>query len=239
MSCASWWATRCCCAATSIVADLYAHLDHVRAATRQPVSTAEPWHVWMRYPELADHVDYIAVHMLPYWEGVEVEAAVEYVVGKMQLLQQTFPGKQIVIGEVGWPSDGRTRESAVASTSNEALFLRRFLARARKEGYVYYVMEAFDQPWKARVRRRGRRLLGRVRRRIASRSSNSPQPIVRMPQWHVLAAASVVTRGGAAVAVLFPQPHAAQPRPQLPRHGRVRHGHAGGVDPVRLSRSST
>ena len=29
--------------------------------------------------------------------------------------KQRFPGKPIVIGEVGWPSDGRTRESAVAS----------------------------------------------------------------------------------------------------------------------------
>ncbi|MGI9246594.1 MAG: beta-(1-3)-glucosyl transferase, partial [Steroidobacteraceae bacterium] len=51
--------------------DLYAHLDHVRAATRQPVGTAEPWHVWLQHPELANHVDFIAVHMLPYWEGVD------------------------------------------------------------------------------------------------------------------------------------------------------------------------
>jgi len=36
----------------------------------------------------------------------------------------------------------------VASMSNEATFLRRFLDRAGKEGYIYYVMEAFDQPWK-------------------------------------------------------------------------------------------
>jgi exo-beta-1,3-glucanase (GH17 family) len=57
-------------------ADLIAHLEHVRAATRQPVSTAEPWHVWILCPELAQHVDYIAVHVPPYWEGVEVEAAV-------------------------------------------------------------------------------------------------------------------------------------------------------------------
>jgi hypothetical protein len=131
-------------------ADLVAHLEHVRSATRQPVSTAEPWHVWMLYPELAEHVDYIAVHMLPYWEGVEVEVAVDYVIDKMALLERTFPGKEIVIGEVGWPSAGRTRESAVATTSNQALFLRRFLDRATQEGYVYYVMEAFDQPWKER-----------------------------------------------------------------------------------------
>ena len=49
------------------LADLQAHLDHVCAATRQPVSTAEPWHVWILYPELAEHVDYIAVHMLRFF----------------------------------------------------------------------------------------------------------------------------------------------------------------------------
>jgi exo-beta-1,3-glucanase (GH17 family) len=92
------------------LADLTAHLDHVRAATRQPVSTAEPWHVWIRYPELAEHVDFITVHMLPYWEGVEVEAAVGYVGEKLAEVQKAFPGKPIVIGEVGWPSEGRTRE---------------------------------------------------------------------------------------------------------------------------------
>jgi hypothetical protein len=62
-----------------------------------------------------------------------------------------FPGKPIVIGEVGWPSNGRTRESAVASEANEALFLRRFLAHASREGWIYYVMEAFDQPWKSQI----------------------------------------------------------------------------------------
>ena len=52
--------------------ELTEYLDEVRSATRQPVSTAEPWHVWLAHPELADHVDFLAVHMLPYWEGVDV-----------------------------------------------------------------------------------------------------------------------------------------------------------------------
>lgn len=174
------------------IVDLAAHLEHVRSATRQPVSTAEPWHVWIDHPELAEHVDYIAVHMLPYWEGVEVEAAVGYVVEKMQRLERQFPGKPIVIGEVGWPSDGRTRDSAVASTSNQALFLRRFLAHAEREGYVYYVMEAFDQPWKERAEGKVGAYWGVYdadrQQKFAFRA-----PIVRVPNWQVLAAASVIT----------------------------------------------
>src|SRR5690606_9193928 len=118
-------------------------LAQVGRQVAQPVSTAEPWHVWLRYPQLADNVDFLTVHMLPYWEGIDVDAAVDYIVDKMDQLQRRFPDKPIVIGEVGWPSDGRTRESAVASTANEALFLRRFLARAQIEHYDYFLMEAF------------------------------------------------------------------------------------------------
>jgi exo-beta-1,3-glucanase (GH17 family) len=77
-----------------------------------------------------------------------VELAVDYVVERMNELKKLYPGKPIVISEVGWPSNGRTLKQAVASVANEATFLRRFLARAEKEGYVYYIMEAFDQPWK-------------------------------------------------------------------------------------------
>jgi exo-beta-1,3-glucanase (GH17 family) len=56
-------------------AELSDYLDALREAVRQPVSTAEPWHVWLDHPELAEHVDYLAVHLLPYWEGIEVERA--------------------------------------------------------------------------------------------------------------------------------------------------------------------
>ena len=172
--------------------DLYAQLDRVRAATRQPVSTAEPWHVWAAHPELAAHVDFLAVHMLPYWEGVDVENAVDYVTDKLRLLQRQFPGKPVVIAEVGWPSEGRTRDAAVASLSNEALFLRRFLARAERAGLDYFVMEAFDQPWKAAAEGKVGAYWG-VYDADRQQKFAFREPIVRVPHWHVLAAASVLT----------------------------------------------
>jgi exo-beta-1,3-glucanase (GH17 family) len=128
-------------------------LDRVRKETRKPVSTAEPWHIWLK-PEnaaLAEHVDYLAVHMFPYWEGIGLDHAVEHIVTQMGRLQTAFPEKRIVIAEVGWPSDGRTREQAEASTANEALFLRTFIKTALDKGYTYYVLEAFDQPWKEKT----------------------------------------------------------------------------------------
>lgn len=172
------------------VAQLVEQLDRVREAVAQPVSTAEPWHVWLRYPELVEHVDYLAVHMLPYWEGIAVDRAIDHIDSRMDQLQRAFPGKPIVIAEVGWPSDGRTREAAVASTSNQAMFLRRFLERARDEGYIYYLMEAFDQPWKARYQGAVEAYWG-VYDVYRQPKFAFVEPIVRIPQWQTLATVSV------------------------------------------------
>ncbi len=180
---------------------LAAYLDRVRKVTDIPVSTAEPWHVWLKHPELADHVDYIAVHMLPYWEGIHVDATEEYIVGRMNQLKARFPDKRIIIGEVGWPSNGRTRMSAVASVSNEAIFLRRFLNRAEKEKYIYYVMEAFDQPWKRDTEGSVGAYWGVY---DVNRQPKFPftAPIVPIPRWYILAGISVVI-AAIALVVLF------------------------------------
>jgi exo-beta-1,3-glucanase (GH17 family)/cellulose synthase/poly-beta-1,6-N-acetylglucosamine synthase-like glycosyltransferase len=133
---------------TLTIEDLTALIERARLDLPVAVSTAEPWHIWMQHPELASHVDFITVHLLPYWEGIAIDEAVDYVLSRMALLETTFPGKPIVIGEVGWPSHGRMRDNAVPSEAHAATFLRRFLERADARGYEYFLMEAFDQPWK-------------------------------------------------------------------------------------------
>ncbi|MGB7298984.1 MAG: glycosyltransferase [Burkholderiaceae bacterium] len=130
------------------VDQLARQLDYVRARVSVPVSTAEPWHVWLKNPKLADHVDYILVHLLPYWEGVPHGVAVEYALRRYREMQQRFPDKTIVIGEIGWPSNGDRFKHAHASELAQAQFIRDFLAAADGKNLDYFLMEAIDQPWK-------------------------------------------------------------------------------------------
>ncbi|MBF0272330.1 MAG: glycosyltransferase [Magnetococcales bacterium] len=190
---------------------LIKYLDRVRSAVNAPVSTAEPWHIWLKYPELVQHTDFIAVHMLPYWEGIAQEKAVDYIVFRMNELRDTYPKKHIVIGEVGWPSDGRTRIDAKATQAEQATFLRRFLARANREKYVYYVIEAFDQPWKSNSLERGVGSYWGVYN--ADRQAKFPfhAPIVNIPQWYVLAGASMFV-GLLAITLLFLDSHGMRKR---------------------------
>jgi exo-beta-1,3-glucanase (GH17 family)/glycosyltransferase involved in cell wall biosynthesis len=128
--------------------DLYQILDAARKRLPTPVSTAEPWHVWLSQPEIAEHVDFITVHLLPYWEGIPAESAVDYALDRLAEVQARFPKMPIVIGEVGWPSQGSTQGLAKASPQHQAAFIREFVQRAAILGLDYYLMEAIDQPWK-------------------------------------------------------------------------------------------
>jgi exo-beta-1,3-glucanase (GH17 family)/glycosyltransferase involved in cell wall biosynthesis len=98
--------------------------------------------------DLGSAVDYIAVHVLPYWEGVPAANSVDEAVAVYNELRDTFPGKRIVIAEFGWPSGGYNKLAANPGKSEQAQVLRSFLSRAQALGMDYNIVEAFDQPWK-------------------------------------------------------------------------------------------
>ena len=129
---------------------LIGYIKQVRDAlpARIKVTTAETWSSWLLNPQIVPHVDLIFVHLLPYWESTDIRGALKFVDEHFDLTQKAFPGKRIIIGETGWPSDGNTRGHATPSGANEAYFVRAFVQRAMEKGYDYYLMEAYDQPWK-------------------------------------------------------------------------------------------
>ncbi|MBP2229908.1 exo-beta-1,3-glucanase (GH17 family) [Azospirillum agricola] len=129
------------------------YIDRVKAAVKQPVSYADVWEWWLKYPQIADHVDYLTIHLLPYWEDVPagVAGATERIRSSYRTIAQRFPGKPILVGETGWPTAGRSRGAAVPGLVNKATFVNGFVRMAEQEGFDYNVIEAFDQGWKAKL----------------------------------------------------------------------------------------
>ena len=123
-------------------------IQRVKRQSPVPVTTGETWDVWLDHPELASAVDFLAVHILPYWEGIPDTRVVEQAILIYDRLRAAFPGKRIVIAEFGWPSAGYNFHASNPGRAEQAVVLRDFVTRADAYGIDYNIIEAIDQPWK-------------------------------------------------------------------------------------------
>ncbi|MCT7581335.1 glycosyltransferase [Aliarcobacter butzleri] len=128
--------------------ELFAYVDFMRQFTKKPITVAETWDVWERVPDLAKHVDFLTIHILPYWEKIPIDRFNEFIIEKYSLVEKIHPNRKIVIGETGWPSHGYNNRSAIPSLKNQAMAIRGFVNLANEHGWHYNIIEAFDQQWK-------------------------------------------------------------------------------------------
>ncbi|HZD90935.1 MAG TPA: glycosyltransferase, partial [Pseudolabrys sp.] len=134
--------------ADQTVPELIKKIQRVKRSVNVPVSTGEIWNIWLEHPELVSAVDFIAAHILPYWEGFSGNQAVDQAAIIYDKLREAYPGKRIVIAEFGWPSAGYNLKDAQPGRLEQAQVLRDFVSRARAYGMEYNIVEAIDQPWK-------------------------------------------------------------------------------------------
>jgi len=133
--------------------DLAAVIRSVKAQVTVPVTYADVWEFWLRNREIYDVVDFVTIHILPYWEDFPIRAkfAASHVDSIRRRMAVAFPGKEILIGETGWPSQGRMREGALPSRTNQARVVSEILLLAKQENFRVNLIEAYDQPWKRQL----------------------------------------------------------------------------------------
>lgn len=136
---------------------LIEYIREVKRSVKQPVSYADVWSMYVQHPELIKEVDFITIHILPYWEDrpITVDEAPEHIQRIVSNIRQQAdaitPNKPILIGESGWPSVGRQRGWATPSVVNEARFIRALITVANDNHFDYNIVEAFNQPWKSAI----------------------------------------------------------------------------------------
>ena len=131
-------------------ADLTANIRYVKSKAGVPVTYADVWEFWLKNRDVYDAVDFVTIHILPYWEDFPIRArhAANHVDSIRKRMAVAFPNKEILIGETGWPSAGRMREGALPSRANQARVVSEILQLARQENFRVNLIEAYDQPWK-------------------------------------------------------------------------------------------
>ncbi len=164
-----------------------------------PVTYADVWEFWERNKGLTENVDFVTVHILPYWEDLPVSAAEAgpHVDEIRQRMAEAFPGKEILIGETGWPSAGRMREEALPSPSNQARVMHDVVSLAKKRGYRVNVIEAFDQPWKRRSEGTVGGHWGLIDAGTRAPKFEWGQPVEDFPGWRMHIVVGVLAVAGA------------------------------------------
>ena len=159
-----------------------------------PVTYADVWEYWLRYREVYDAVDFVTIHILPYWEDFPIPArnAAAHVDSIRKQVGIAFPNKEILIGETGWPSEGRMREGALPSRTNQARVVSEILALAKLENFRVNLIEAYDQPWKRQLEGTVGGFWGLMD--ATNRVPKYPpgQPISNFPRWHYTMAAGLI-----------------------------------------------
>ena len=170
---------------------LIEYIEQVRSQVKVPVTTAETWDIWLKYPQLVQHVDVVSAHILPFWEKIPARASVKFVLEKAGELKVQFPQKPLLLGEVGWPSFGRDRGAAEADQADQAIYLRTLLNQLNTAGYDYFVIEAFDQLWKSGAEGDVGKYWGvyNVDRQPKFPFTGS---VIKIPQWRLLAVMSII-----------------------------------------------
>jgi glucan 1,3-beta-glucosidase len=133
--------------------ELRALLADARQRSAVPVTYADVWEFWLENDGLAEEVDFVTVHILPFWEDdpVDIGRALAHVSEVRTRVGEHFPGKSVLIGETGWPSAGLQRGESLPSRVNQARYIREFVHQAHAGEWDYNLIEAIDQPWKRQL----------------------------------------------------------------------------------------
>jgi hypothetical protein len=133
--------------------DLAATIRSIKAQVAVPVTYADVWESWLRNREIYDAVDFVTIHILPFWEDfpVQAERAAAHADAIRLRMTSEFPGKEILIGEIGWPSEGRMRGSALPSPTHQARVVSEILDLALHENFRVNLFEAYDEGWKQEI----------------------------------------------------------------------------------------
>ncbi len=113
-----------------------------------PVGYVDAYYEFEAHPRIAAVCDVILANCYPYWEGSHIDYALIHIQQMYYQALAAGAGKQVIITETGWPSQGTPLGDAQPSEEN---FLRYFIgaqAWTTQHGIDLFYFSSFDESWK-------------------------------------------------------------------------------------------
>jgi len=140
--------------------NLIRYIRTVRNNTSVPVTTADDYNFWNK-PEskpVAEEIDFIVTHIYPLWNGKTLDESIPWLEGTYTFVKNFHPGKQLVLGEIGWATDYNAEKKGdgeqgslikgEVSVEAQGKFLTQLNNWISTNQVTTFFFEAFDEPWK-------------------------------------------------------------------------------------------
>jgi exo-beta-1,3-glucanase (GH17 family) len=142
-----------------------------KAEVKQPITTIDTWWEWCnratpcQQTSFATSVDWIGTNIFPWWENkhsglfpcVPAEKAADFHIERLEEIRKTYPEKDVIITEFGWPNapDGGTETNehtgqhcGVSNASNQKLVIQETFKKLAELNWSGVVFESFSESWK-------------------------------------------------------------------------------------------
>lgn len=131
----------------ALVADIAAVRS--RLTVDIPVTTSETLGLLLGNPLVRNACDILMPNTYPFWERVPVDDAMDTFRTSLENLRNSSPGKEIVVSETGWPTDGGNNGSAVTGEAQSRSFFDGVRQWSLDTQTVVLWFDAADEPWKS------------------------------------------------------------------------------------------
>jgi GPH family glycoside/pentoside/hexuronide:cation symporter len=131
--------------------ELLGYIGRVKAALPSdvPVGCVDAYYQFLERPALIAACDVLLPNCYPFWEGVHIDVAAQYL-RRMHGLVKAAGGEQkpVLIAETGWPGSGEAVGAAQPSADNAMRYFVDVQQWGRSEGIKLFYFSSFDEPWK-------------------------------------------------------------------------------------------
>ncbi len=113
-----------------------------------PVGYVDAYYEFSHRPRITELCDVILCNCYPFWEGCAFENSLAYMNAMYEQAKAAGNGKQVIITETGWPSQGEELKGAIPShQSARDYFINTQLWTANETIPCFY-FSSFDESWK-------------------------------------------------------------------------------------------
>ncbi len=113
-----------------------------------PVGYVDAYYEFSHRPKITEACDVVLANCYPFWESCHIDYSLMYMKQMYQQAVQAANGKQVIITETGWPSQGQDHDGAEPSAENFMKYFINAQLWSKEDGIEMFYFSSFDESWK-------------------------------------------------------------------------------------------